>query len=522
MAQNLEMEEKATDNQMEWTVKSEMDLAAGSDDDNLTMWQLMKKNNWAILYCCLMSVSPMVFGFDVITVGIATAMPAFQESFGTLTDGTYLLPAMWLSLWTTMMPVGIMFGSLSGSFTTDRYGTRWSTIIGGFFAVAGALLTLFSDRLSDLESRRGLFTGSKVILGWGLGFMLPASQTYVSEVSPVRLRGALLSFFTISMLIGQIIAVAGIDVRLLNYTPSSYRVLFAVELAPTGFAIIAAFFCPESPTIYAKLGKHAQAIRAYSRIFSAEEAEEAVTKIESSLEHERQAQANDESPSYIECFRGTNWRRTRIILYANMLQNFVGVAMVNQCTYFMELGGMSPYISLNVTTALLCVALPGYISSWYTMNVYGRRNVMLWASVAIAVLWLVIGIMGCFTAGKIFWAIGCLIVVINFVYAMGIGSIYPVIASETSTLRLRAKTQSIGFCVQFLTTWAFGFSVPYMYTTDEGNLGGKVGFIFGFLSVIAWVVIYLEVPEMMGRTIADIDELFERKIATKHFGKTVL
>ena len=78
MAQNLEMEEEATGNHMEWTVKSEMELAVGSDYDNLTMWQLTKKNSWAILYCCLMSVSPMVFGFDVITVGTATAMPAFQ------------------------------------------------------------------------------------------------------------------------------------------------------------------------------------------------------------------------------------------------------------------------------------------------------------------------------------------------------------------------------------------------------------------------------------------------------------
>ncbi|KAJ5700984.1 hypothetical protein N7493_012030 [Penicillium malachiteum] len=79
MAQNLEMEEKATGDHMKWTVKSEMELAAGSDDENLSMWQLMKKNNWAILYCCLMSVNPMVFGFDVITVSIATAMPAFQQ-----------------------------------------------------------------------------------------------------------------------------------------------------------------------------------------------------------------------------------------------------------------------------------------------------------------------------------------------------------------------------------------------------------------------------------------------------------
>lgn len=122
-----------------------------------------------------------------------------RTSFGTLTDAGYVLPAMWLSLWTTMMPVGVMIGSLSCSSITDRFGTRASTIIGGFFAISGALLSLFSDRLLELDARRGLFTASKVVLGLGLGSMLPASQTYVSEVAPVRLRGALLSLFTISM-----------------------------------------------------------------------------------------------------------------------------------------------------------------------------------------------------------------------------------------------------------------------------------------------------------------------------------
>jgi hypothetical protein len=105
---------------------------------------------------------------------------------------------------------------------------------------------------------------------------------------------------------------------------------------------------------------------------------------------------------------------------------------------------------------------------------------------------------------------------------MGVGSVYPVVASETSTLRLRANTQSLGFFLQFLVTWAFGFSVPYMYSTDEGDLGGKVGFIFGGFSIIAFVVIFLELPEMMNRTITDIDELFEKKIPTRDFRNTCL
>lgn len=176
-----------------------------------------------------------------------------------------------------------------------------------------------------------------------------------------------------------------------------------MEIIPTGVAAILPVFCPESPTFYAKIGKHAKAIRAYSRLFSAAEADEAVARIASSLEHERQMQANEGKPSYLECFQGTNWRRTRIVFYANMLQNFVGVAMVAQSTYFMELGGMSPYVSLNVTTALFCVALPGYISSWYTMNVFGRRRVMLWAVAGIGLLWFITGIIGCFNSTRVYW-----------------------------------------------------------------------------------------------------------------------
>lgn len=228
-------EAKINDEHIEWAVKSEGDLGPSDSEQNESLWQMVKRNRWAILYCCCMTVSPMLYGFDVITVGVVTAMPGFQYvrsfptvdlkniicsaltyfisqpyplayhlpfyriSFGTLQDGQYLLPAMWLSLWTTMMPIGVMLGALSCSFLTDRFGTRWSTMTGGVFAIAGALLTFFSDRLAELDSRRGLFTGSKVVLGYGLGLMLPASQTYVSEVSPVRLRGALLSLFTISM-----------------------------------------------------------------------------------------------------------------------------------------------------------------------------------------------------------------------------------------------------------------------------------------------------------------------------------
>lgn len=108
----------------------------------------------------------------------------------------------------------------------------------------------------------------------------------------------------------------------------------------------------------------------------------------------------------------------------------------------------------------------------------------------------------------------------NFVYGLGVGSVYPVVAAETSTLRLRAKTQALGFAVQFLVSWAFQYAVPYMYSTSEGDLGGKVGFIFGGLSALALLVIFFEIPEMKGLRIKELDALFEQSVATRAFQRT--
>jgi hypothetical protein len=72
------MEVKAGEECVEWAGKSEQAFASINENPNENIWQVVKKNRWVVLYCCCMTISPMVFGFDVITVGIVTAMPALQ------------------------------------------------------------------------------------------------------------------------------------------------------------------------------------------------------------------------------------------------------------------------------------------------------------------------------------------------------------------------------------------------------------------------------------------------------------
>lgn len=104
-------------------------------------------------------------------------------------------------------------------------------------------------------------------------------------------------------------------------------------------------------------------------------------------------------------------------------------------------------------------------------------------------------------------------------YNAAAGGIAPVVISETSSIRLRAKSNSVGFLCNGFMSWAFGFFVPYMFNADKANWGGKTSFFFAGLCLVAAAVIYLEVPEMNKRTYMEIDEMFENEVRTRDFVK---
>jgi hypothetical protein len=59
--------------------------------------------------------------------------------------------------------------------------------------------------------------------------------------------------------------------------------------------------------------------------------------------------------------------------------------------------------------------------------------------------------------------------------------------------------------------------LPYAFNADQGNLGAKTGFIYTGLCAVGWVVTFYCVPEMKGRTPAEIDRMFELQVPTREF-----
>jgi MFS transporter, SP family, general alpha glucoside:H+ symporter len=56
-----------------------------------------------------------------------------------------------------------------------------------------------------------------------------------------------------------------------------------------------------------------------------------------------------------------------------------------------------------------------------------------------------------------------------------------------------------------------------MYDAQNGNLGGKMGWIFFATSLIAGVLLWLELPETKDLTFAQIDERFEMRVSSRKF-----
>lgn len=105
------------------------------------------------------------------------------------------------------------------------------------------------------------------------------------------------------------------------------------------------------------------------------------------------------------------------------------------------------------------------------------------------------------------------------IFTVGIGA-WPasyVVASEASTLRLRAKTSGIGWFVSGGVSAGFGSGLPYVYNPDAANLRAQTAYVIAGFAAVALVISFFFVPEMKGRTALEIDRMFEMGLSAREF-----
>lgn len=71
----------------------------------------------------------------------------------------------------------------------------------------------------------------------------------------------------------------------------------------------------------------------------------------------------------------------------------------------------------------------------------------------------------------------------------------------------------VSFCMVVLITYVN----PYVQNEGYGNLGARVGFVYGGCSFLAMAWAFLFLPELKGRSLEELDEMFEARVPTRKF-----
>ncbi|KAK4132742.1 MFS general substrate transporter [Trichocladium antarcticum] len=485
---------------------------------HLTLKESLKKWRTVVIYSLCMSSAILMYGYDYVIVGTVSAMPSFQQDFGVELNGKWILPSLWLGLWTFVSPGCSMVGAVAGGFCQDRVGRRWSLAVGSFLSAVGVAVCFVSNRPAGdaIDTRRAIFLVGKGFQGGAIGMVMATAQTHMSEMLPPNLRGPVLAFFPIFTLLGQVIG-ALVIFACLNH-PDGYAIAFATQWPLSALPLIMAFVVPESPTYLTRKGCDAAAYTAQRRLdgrtVDVAETERTLQRLRAHVARERHLPAK---ATYRDSFRRGNLRRTLVVMFASIVPQLFGLTLLSKASYFIQIVGMKASLSVVVLIAGIVCGLLANIASLPVLARLGRRPLLMSGLSAAALLWGTMGIAGIWSGDVTVWYSAAVMILVIVVCGLGAWPAATIVCSETSALHLRAKAQGIAWFTAGAGNALYGFVLPYIFNPDQGDLGAKTGFVFTGLCLIGVAVTYFIVPEMKGRTPAEIDRMFELKLPAGQF-----
>ncbi|CAG9982848.1 unnamed protein product [Clonostachys byssicola] len=484
-------------------------------DDSLPLAKAARKYPKVVAYSLTLMLVVLGWGYDLVLVGSIPAVDAFKRDYGEMYKDELIIPAMWLSLWTAASPLGMAIGSLFAGWYQDVVGRRMSLFTGSAVTGVGAAIILCSYLPPDIEARRGMFFAGKVIQGLSVGLLKVTAMTYMSETAPTCLRGSALALVPTGNLMGQFLG--SIVIYLCNNVEGregyigAFGSQFILVIAP----FIVGALMPESPAYLEERGYSEKAFQATEKLY-APRANPMIEmrKIRASIAEEKKM---SDGATYMTCFTKAHLRRTLIVILANFLPTMFGLDLLGKSSYFLQLIGMPSSTSLLILIAGVVVGIIANGAGVWVMSRVNRRPAILISLGGATALWAGMGISGFWRGPVVANVTAGLLTLIIIVCGVGVWPGSYAVMGETSSLRLRAKTQAVGGVAQQGTSVMMSFVLPYAYNPDAGDMAGKTGFILAGLSLLAAGLCWYYIPEMKGRSSLEIDQMFDLNLGAREF-----
>ncbi|KAH8880557.1 MFS transporter [Thozetella sp. PMI_491] len=478
----------------------------------------VKDNLKCLVICLCMALSNCQYGYDAGVVASFQAMTGFLKVFG-YADKT--LPGGWgidttsQQLITSFLNVGTIIGVLFAGLFAQYFGRRagiWLACVVSYIGISVQI---------GATSIAGIVVG-RTLLGASNAFFFTFTNAYVAECSPPDLRSVTSGVLGVMPGIGALIGTVttyltkGIDSKLCYQIPLACLFFF-----PTLLLVIAAVV-PESPRWLLVQNRPLEAEKALFALrkgnISKQVVQEEFVEMSKGIEEEN---ALASGAAFTDIFKGTNLRRTIICIGSMTSRASAGLwVFLSYGTYFFQQAGISDPFAIHLYASgagILATAL----AIWMGYRAFGRRPLILVGTAGAGIGMMAAAIGGTVAPGTqvsaknfVAWSI-----IYMVVYSSTAGMATWPVTAEVVSSRLRVHTLSLATGIDYIFAWLTAFCSPYFINPTALNWGPRYCWIWAGSNALTFAFFYFLLPEMRGRSLEEIDEMFENRVSVRDFPK---
>ncbi|KAG9242028.1 general substrate transporter [Calycina marina] len=494
---------------------------ATDKEHKMSLMQGIRLYPKAVFWSMLISTCIVMEGYDICLLSNFYGFPQFNEKYGNLVPGSdpaeYQVSAPWQSGLSNGANVGEIIGLFINGWVSERFGYRY-TVMTCLVCIIGFTAIFFTAQ--NVVS----LLVAEILCGIPWGIFQTLTVTYASEVCPVALRGYLTTYVNFCWGLGQVIGIGVIKSMLPRTDQWAYRIPYALQWMWPIPLLIGIFLAPESPWWLVRKGRTEEAKKSLLRLTSLDketdfDAHETIAMMihTTALEQEITSGA-----SYLDCFRGSDRRRTEIVCMTWAIQNLSGNSFSGYSAYFLQRAGLDPSTSYDFALGQYGINMAGVFGAWWLMSLgIGRRSLYLYGLCGLCIMLFLLGFLGLVpnkTESSL--ATGSIMLCWAMVYQLSVGTVCYSLVAEMSTRRLQIKTVVLARNAYNIVGILCSVLTPYMLNPTAWDWGNYAGFFWGTSCFMCIIYVYFRLPEPSGRSFAELDLLFERGISARKFVKT--
>ena len=325
---------------------------------------------------------------------------------------------------------------------------------------------------------------AEILCGIPWGVFQTLTITYASEVCPVALRGYLTTYVNFCWGLGQVIGIGVIKSMLGRTDQWAYRIPYSLQWMWPVPLLIGILLAPESPWWLVRKGRIEDAKRSLLRLTSLNretdfDADETVAMMVHTTALEEKI---TQGTSYLDCFRGTDLRRTEIVCMCWAIQNLSGNSFSGYSTYFLEQAGLADAKAYDFALGQYGINMAGVFGAWFLMTLgIGRRSLYLYGLCGLCTMLFILGFLGLVPRDhkkESSLATGSIMLVWALCYQLSVGTVCYSLVAELSTRRLQIKTVVLGRNLYNVVGIICSVLTPYMLNPSAWNWGNYTGFFW--------------------------------------------